>query len=72
MEGEQGGGAAASGASPEVAALSDSFSQLWSDVMGMLVSCCLFMLWSFSRVVGGVVGGSLEEGLEVGLGGRWG
>lgn len=56
MEGEQGGSssspAAASTSSPEDAAaaeqradgaaLSDSFSQLWSDVMGMLVSFRLF------------------------------
>jgi hypothetical protein len=41
MEGEQGAAAASSttAAEPEAdGAVSDSFSQLWTDVMGMLVS----------------------------------
>lgn len=60
MEGEQDSSAAASSSSPEAAgptaadgaALSDSFSQLWSDVMGMLVS--LFVLPSSSLAAWGL------------------
>lgn len=38
MEGDQGTGAPSDEPQAESAAASDSFSQLWSDVMGMLVS----------------------------------
>lgn len=38
MEGEQGTGAASDEPRADSAAASDSFSQLWTDVMGMLVS----------------------------------
>lgn len=38
MEGEQGAGAPPDEPRADGAALPDSFSQLWSDVMGMLVS----------------------------------
>lgn len=38
MEGDQGTGAPSDEPQADSAAASDSFSQLWSDVMGMLVS----------------------------------
>lgn len=38
MEGDQGAGAPSDEPQAESAAASDSFSQLWTDVMGMLVS----------------------------------
>lgn len=38
MEGDQGTGAPSDEPHADSAAASDSFSQLWSDVMGMLVS----------------------------------
>lgn len=38
MEGDQGAGAPPDEPRADGAALPDSFSQLWSDVMGMLVS----------------------------------
>lgn len=38
MEGDQGTGAPSDERQAEGASASDSFSQLWSDVMGMLVS----------------------------------
>ena len=49
MEGEQGaaaGAASTAAAEPEaVGAVSDSFSQLWTDVMGMLVSFRTVYRW---------------------------
>ena len=48
MEGEQGAAAASSTAAAEpeaVGAVSDSFSQLWTDVMGMLVSFRTVYRW---------------------------
>lgn len=38
MEGDQGTGAPSDEPQADGAAVSDSFSQLWTDVMGMLVS----------------------------------
>lgn len=38
MEGDQGTGAPSDEPQADSAAASDSFSQLWTDVMGMLVS----------------------------------
>lgn len=38
MEGDQGAGAPSDEPCGDSAAASDSFSQLWTDVMGMLVS----------------------------------
>lgn len=53
MEGEQGTGAPPDEPQAESAAASDSFSQLWTDVMVMLVSV---LFW-------GGVGGGLDHSL---------
>lgn len=52
MEGDQGTGAPSDEPQADSAAASDSFSQLWTDVMGMLVS--------FSFLGGGGMPGRLQ------------